>query len=60
MEKLNAIVVEGKVYEAIKGKCSECAFYGKSNKYAPICALRDELLCAFRYSQSLTDKLNGK
>lgn len=58
MEKLNAIVIDGKVYEAIKGKCSECAFYGKSSKYAVICALRDELLCAFRYSQPLTDKLN--
>ena len=59
MEKLNinAIVIDGKVYEAIKGKCSECAFYGKVNN-ASICALRDDLLCAFRYSQTLTDKLN--
>lgn len=59
MKKLNAIVIDGKVYEAIKGKCSECAFYG-ANEYAAICALRDEVLCAFRYSPSLTDKLNKK
>lgn len=55
---LNGIIIDGKVYEAVKGKCSECAFHG-CLELAAICALRDDLECAFRFSQTLTDKIKS-
>ncbi len=58
MSKLNAIILSGKVYEAIDGDCSSCDF----DKDVLICRRFNtnchELMCAFRFSQELTDKLN--
>lgn len=59
MNGINAIVIEGKVYETLtSGCCPECDFDndGKNCRmYRDIC---DELNCAFRFSQTLTDKIN--
>lgn len=71
MEKFNGIIIDGKIYEAVKCKahehsgCRNCCFYVQHGCYAP------KLLCRvfeggttnkyiFRYSPELTDKLNKK
>lgn len=61
---LNAVIISGKVYEAIpKGSrhCSDCDLYDRCNVlFADLCALfaEDTTRMIFRYSQSLTDKIN--
>ena len=69
MEKINGIILNGKVYEAVLNdtdSCEECAFVDKE-----IGCCRKSYCVSFmqgygkspyihRYSQSLTDKLNGK
>lgn len=69
MEKINGIIIDGKIYEAVKYRanehsgCRNCCFYVQHGCYAP------KLLCrvfeggttnkyTFRYSRQLTDKLN--
>lgn len=69
MEKINGIILNGKIYEAIKFKahehsgCHDCCFYIEHGCSAP------KLLCRvfegdttnkyiFRYSPSLTERLN--
>ena len=63
MEKLNAIVIDGKVYELVESKeanpCIDCALVEE----CLLCAIIDFCIQQgnskhFRYSQSLTDKLN--
>lgn len=67
MEKLSAIVLDGKVYEAVRRgsyHCSECDLYQECKKapadYGRLCLasiLSERVI--FRYSQSITDKLNN-
>ena len=57
---MNGIIIDGKVYEAIEnGTCPECDFDNDESKCRPLCDTCEEWNCAFRYSQSLTDKLNS-
>lgn len=63
MNRLNAIIKDGKVYEAVLTSdvmsCGGCDFYKPivytGCPYAKMCL---SLCCIFRFSQSLTDKLN--
>ena len=63
MEKLNGIIIDGKVYETVeveRAVCDHCDLKDKCNQSSAFeyCI---EILGAreiFRYSQSLTDKLN--
>jgi hypothetical protein len=62
MEKINGIVIDGKFYEAVKdGICKECAFdKGPLSHYCPhLVGLCEEYNCIFRYSPSLTERLNN-
>lgn len=60
MEKLNAIVIEGKVYEAVEPlyDCCGCELNTPGDNYCIYCDLCTSWGCIFRYSQPLTDKLN--
>ena len=64
MEKLNAIVVDGKVYELSSGDCFKCSLVRKCENGAEFCISfpcpDPEKDNCFRYSQSLTDKLNKR
>lgn len=70
MEKINGIIINGKIYEAVKFKahehsgCRNCCFYIEHGCSAP------KLLCRvfeggttnnyiFRYSPELTERLNN-
>ena len=65
---MNGIIIDGKVYEAIpKGSyhCSDCSLFEQCKKdpanYGRLCIsniLEDNVI--FRFSQSLTDKINEK
>ena len=61
---MNGIIIDGKVYEAVKwhdtNPCDSCAFdkEAKTCKYA--CSFCEWWQCIFRYSPTLTDKLNEK
>ncbi len=61
MEKINGIIVDGKIYEGIKGECGkQCSFYNDGyccQMFREFCQSED---CHFRYSQELTEKINGK
>lgn len=71
MEKINGIIINGKIYEAVKFKahehsgCRNCCFYIEHGCSAP------KLLCRvfeggttnkyiFRYSPELTERINPK
>lgn len=60
MEKINGIIVEDKAYNAVKGECGKhCSFYNDGyscHEFMEFCKSED---CYFRYSQELTDKING-
>lgn len=65
--EINGIIIEGKVYEVSDGGCFKCTFFHNA-----IIPLSCEEICGkfpcpnpekdncFRYSQTLTDKLNDK
>lgn len=60
---INGIILDGKFYEMIEGKCRDCVF----NLPPPnLCKLgvgacgAFDLDGIFRFSQSITDKLNKK
>lgn len=70
MEKINGIIIDGKIYEAVEYKahehsgCRNCCFYIQHGCSAP------KLLCRvfeadttnkyiFRYSPELTERLNN-
>lgn len=71
MEKINGIIIEGKVYKAEEQDiriCCECDLYSQCMSFSD-CRLHDSLLslclaCGkeniFRFSPELTDKLKGK
>ena len=57
---MNGIINNGKVYEAVEGaSCEECAFDKDTRDCVDWCELCYPWRCAFRYSPSLTDKING-
>ena len=64
MKGINGIIVDGKVYEVIsKGSyhCSDCALNERchaNGRYAPACVAFGYDRYIFRFSQTLTDKLN--
>lgn len=59
MEKLNAIIYCGKVYEVTDRECDHnCAFWDSNGDCAYWRDHCEAYECSFRYSQSLTDKLN--
>ncbi len=61
MEKINGMILDGKIYEAIKGECGkQCSFYNDGylcQIFREFCKTED---CYFRYSPELTDKINCK
>ena len=62
MNGLNGIIVDGKVYEMVEengiSSCKGCAFrFHFHCDYSELCMKHDKI---FRYSQSLTDKINEK
>ena len=58
---MNGIIYGENVYEIHKGDCCDkCAFYNSNTDCAYWRDHCEAYECAFRYSQSLTDKLNGK
>lgn len=60
MKELNAIIVNGKVYEAVEGECNkQCAFW-TDKECAAWCDYCTLFNCYFRFSQELTDKINEK
>ena len=62
---MNGIIIDGKIYEASEitdvMSCDGCDLYDLKEIegciYFEMCLFHQ---CRFRYSQSLTDKLNGK
>ena len=67
MKKINCIVIDGRVYEAVpKGSrhCSDCDLYDKCDVcFFDFCAnFTNDMTMRyiFRYSQPLTDKINEK
>lgn len=70
MEKINGIIIEGKVFEIAARGCFACAFgyeLLKDNGTCPvkeICEIfpypNEEKDNCFRFSQELTDKINEK
>lgn len=67
MNGLNGIIINGKVYEAVKRgsyHCSDCALYQECNdkwlrSMKLLCEpIADKERILFRFSQTLTDKLN--
>lgn len=62
MEKINGISIDGKFYEAVKDvSCVDCAFdKGPLSRYCHhLAGLCEEHDCIFRYSPSLTERLNN-
>ena len=60
MNGLNGIIFEGKVYEAVDLECDDnCAFYDSNGDCAYWRDHCEAYECSFRFSQSLTDKING-
>ena len=60
MNGLNGIIIGGDVYELIKGgDCDQCDFNKDVLKCQNACNSCREWDCAFHFSQSLTDKING-
>ncbi|MDE7180078.1 MAG: hypothetical protein K2N88_02635 [Muribaculaceae bacterium] len=66
MNGLNGIIVDGKVYEAVdRGafSCKGCDLYKRCHtnvRYASACIAFGYDRYIFRFSQSLTDKINEK
>lgn len=64
---INAIIIDGKVYEAVKGECQDCALRMQCREedvFNEFCNFFEGYNIRnahnFRYSQSLTDKLNNQ
>jgi len=60
MEKINGIIIDGEVFEVIKGECNKhCAFWSDKlcENMLQYCT---EKSCHFRFSPELTDRLNQK
>lgn len=66
MEKINAIIIDGKVYEIVETdelSCNGCVLSGKCKDIYLPCAdylLPKGRMAIYRFSQELTDKLNDK
>ncbi len=68
MSKINAIIKDGKVYEVVPNPandCSKCGLKKECDQISTDYCLVDRVfgckeIRIFRYSQSLTDKLNKK
>lgn len=59
MEKINGIIIDGKVYEEIKGECTKhCPFWSDKlcQDILPYCTANK---CYFRYSPELTERMNN-
>lgn len=57
--KLNDIIINGEVFETIKGECNRhCAFWN-DKLCENILWYCTEKSCYFRYSPELTDKIKG-
>lgn len=66
-EEIYGIIKDGKVYELAEGGCLKCDFFNSTVMPCPIKELcttmpypNAEKDNCFRFSQELTDKLNGK
>ena len=66
MEKINGIIISGKVYKAVKGDCKDCDLYEQCKEDALFNNLCNYFegyeICKakiFRYSPSLTERLNN-
>ncbi|MDE7464985.1 MAG: hypothetical protein K2M59_03800 [Muribaculaceae bacterium] len=66
MNGLNGIIIEGKCYEVVdRGtfSCKDCDLYERchaNGRYAPACVAFGYDRNIFRFSQTLTDKINEK
>lgn len=65
MEKINGIIVSGKVYKIVETgtmlTCRECAFHGRCGNIDAPCAdkfMTGNRTAIYHYSPELTDKLN--
>lgn len=55
---MNGIIIDGKVYEVVKGECNKhCPFWSNElcKEWLSYCT---ENSCFFRYSKELTDKIS--
>lgn len=66
MEKINGIIISGKVYKAVRGECKDCDLQERckdSNLFYDLCNYFEDYdidnVCIFRYSPSLTERLNN-
>lgn len=66
MEKINGIIISGKVYGAVRGECKDCDLQEQckdSNLFNDLCNYFEEYKIGnahiFRYSPSLTERLNN-
>lgn len=62
---INGIIIDGKVYESVKGECKDCAFQEQckdNDLFNSLCnyfeAYKITNARIFSYSQTLTEKLN--
>lgn len=66
MKKLNGVIIDGKFYEAEKGRnCDKCDLRDEccKNVWAGICTNFETLLNdihIFRFNQKITDKINNE
>lgn len=66
MEKINGIIISGKVYKAVRGECKDCDLQARckdSNLFYDLCNYFEYYdignVRIFRYSPSLTERLNN-
>lgn len=63
MEKINGIIIEGKVYRAVPGECRDCDLQKQCERkdlFNDLCSYFEEYkIGIFRYSPSLTERLNN-
>lgn len=66
MEKINGIIIEGKVYKAVRGECKDCDLQEQcadKDLFNDLCNYFEEYKIGnvriFRYSPELTERLNN-
>lgn len=66
MEKINGIIISGKVYEAVRGECKDCDLQEQCERkdlFNDLCNYFEDYKIGnahiFRFSPSLTERLNN-
>lgn len=67
MEKINGIIIDGKIYKAVLGECKGCDLQEQCKEndlFNDLCnffeGYNPKITLIFRYSPELTDKINDK